>query len=150
MVAHRCPPENPRRPGWCWHECHARARRRIIRATMEPTVLIVDDHAAFRTATRALLEADGFVVAGEATDGAEGLALAAALRPAVVLLDIALPDADGFAVAADLARSAVPPQVILISSRERSAYGRRFTGAAIQGFIPKHALTGSAVRSLLR
>ena len=67
------------------------------------TILIVDDHAGFRHQARALLEADGFVVIGEADDGATGLAAARALRPDLVLLDIGLPDIEGFEVARELA-----------------------------------------------
>ena len=67
------------------------------------TVLIVDDHAGFRTQARALLEADGFSVIGEAVDGSSGLEAARTLRPDLVLLDIGLPDIEGFDVARELA-----------------------------------------------
>jgi signal transduction histidine kinase len=67
------------------------------------TVLIVDDHDGFRESARALLEAEGFAVVGGAADGAAALAAAQRLRPEVVLLDIQLPDLDGFAVARQLA-----------------------------------------------
>jgi CheY-like chemotaxis protein len=73
----------------------------FARATMAgvaPTVLIVDDHADFRALARSLLEAAGYEVVGEAHDGMSALAAARALRPGFVLLDIQLPDADGFAV----------------------------------------------------
>src|SRR5688572_17284276 len=63
------------------------------------TVLIVDDHADFRAAARALLEADGYEVVGEAEDGEEAARLAEDLDPTLVLLDIGLHGADGFAVA---------------------------------------------------
>jgi DNA-binding NarL/FixJ family response regulator len=116
---------------------------------MERTVLIVDDHAEFRASARALLEADGYVITGEAADGAEGLALARDLRPAIVLLDIALPDTDGFAVADRLAEAADPPAVILVSSRERAVYGRRIEQAPVRGFVPKRALSGAAIGALL-
>ena len=69
---------------------------------MATTVLIVDDHPGFRASARMLLEAEGFDVVGEAGDGRSGLDAAAELRPDVVLLDIQLPDMDGFAVAAGL------------------------------------------------
>jgi DNA-binding NarL/FixJ family response regulator len=116
---------------------------------MERTVLIVDDHAEFRASARALLEADGYVVAGEAADGAEGIAMAASLRPAIVLLDVALPDTDGFAVASELAAGTHPPAVILVSSRERAAYGRRIDRAPVRGFVPKRALSGAAIGALV-
>ena len=68
-----------------------------------PTVLIVDDHADFRAFARTLLEAGGFEVVGEARDGASALSAARALRPELVLLDVQLPDIDGFAVCEQLA-----------------------------------------------
>jgi DNA-binding NarL/FixJ family response regulator len=89
------------------------------------TVLIVDDHAEFRGLARALLEADGFEVLGEAADGESALAAAASLRPELVLLDIQLPDVDGFEVAVRLVNAVDPPAVVLISSRSASSYRRR-------------------------
>src|SRR5581483_7035489 len=62
-------------------------------------------------------EAEGFSVVGEAADGGTAIAEVARLRPEVVLLDVQLPDADGFAVAAELAAVAEPPAVVLISGR---------------------------------
>ena len=77
---------------------------------MRPTVLIVDDHAAFRASAWALLQAEGFDVIGEATDGAEAVAAVVALRPQIVLLDIQLPDLDGLAVGRAACRGAGPPR----------------------------------------
>lgn len=82
------------------------------------TVLIVGDHAGFRVQARALLEADGFSVVGEAADGTSGLRAARSLRPDLVLLDIGLPDIDGFEVADQLAIDLAPSLVVLISSRQ--------------------------------
>ena len=73
------------------------------------TILIVDDNAGFRVQARALLEADGFDVVGEAADGISGLAAARTLRPDLVLLDIGLPDVEGFEVARELAVDGPPP-----------------------------------------
>ena len=67
-------------------------------AHVTQTVLIVDDHPSFRASARAILEADGFSIVGEAEDGATGLALLRRLRPDVVLLDVQLPDMSGFDV----------------------------------------------------
>ena len=69
---------------------------------MRKRVLIVDDHEPFRAVARQLLEAAGYVVSGEAADGAEALAAAAAEAPDAVLLDVQLPDRDGFSVATAL------------------------------------------------
>ena len=92
---------------------------------MPQTVLIVDDHAGFRGFARRLLEAGGFTVVGEAEDGASALAAVEALRPELVLLDVVLPDTDGFAVAERLAERSDGPVVVLTSSREAADFGER-------------------------
>lgn len=112
------------------------------------TILIVDDHAAFRVSARALLQADGFIVVGEADSGVAGLAAARLLRPRLVLLDIGLPDVEGFEVARALAADGPPPFVVLTSSRDASAYGPRLESGIILGFIPKDELSGPAIRAL--
>ncbi len=113
------------------------------------TILIVDDHAGFRAQARALLQADGFEVVGDASDGSTGLAAARALRPDLVLLDIGLPDVEGFDVARELAVDGPPPLVVLTSSREASAYGPRLADSRALGFIPKDELSGAAIRALV-
>ena len=116
---------------------------------MRRTVLIVDDHEAFRESASALLKAEGFDVVGAAADGDDALAQAQRLRPHVVLLDIQLPDLDGFAVAERLATLPEAPRVVLISSREASAYGHRLDAAAARGFITKRELSGRALSALV-
>ena len=113
------------------------------------SVLIVDDHAGFRAGARALLEADGFRVLGEAETGEAGIAAARRLAPDVVLLDVQLPGIDGFAVAEQLAGEAEPPAVVLISSREEGAFRRRLAGSPARGFIAKAELSGECLISLL-
>jgi CheY-like chemotaxis protein len=116
---------------------------------VERTVLIVDDHPGFRSAARALLEADGFEVVGEAADGASGLTAAERLRPGLVLLDIRLPDLDGFEVARRLSQAGDPPAIVLVSSRDRSAYRRRLADSPARGFVAKSDLSGAAIAALV-
>lgn len=116
---------------------------------MSRTVLIVDDHRAFRTAARRMLEAAGFVVVAEAGDAAGALAAVAAAAPEVVLLDVQLPDTDGIAVAEELARRPAPPLVVLISSRDAAAYGERLARAPALGFIAKAELTAPALAAVV-
>ncbi len=117
---------------------------------MDRTVLVVDDHAEFRSVARAVLESDGFRVVGEAADGAEALARAEQLRPGVVLLDVQLPDIDGFAVAALLAAAGTAaPDVVLVSTRPAGAYRRRLATTSARGFLSKADLSGPALRRLL-
>jgi CheY-like chemotaxis protein len=116
---------------------------------VRPTLLIVDDHADFRAAARGLLEAEGFDVIGEAADGEEAIEAVARLLPQVVLLDVQLPGMDGLSVAEALAARPDPPAVVLISSRDPAAYGRRLRETSARGFIPKGELSGEAVAALV-
>ena len=115
---------------------------------MTRTLLIVDDHSAFRSFARMLLDADGFEVTGEAEDGESAIVASERLHPDVVLLDVQLPGIDGFEVARRLAETDDPPRVILTSSREASDYGTRLTDSPAVGFIPKGKLSGEAVAEL--
>jgi DNA-binding NarL/FixJ family response regulator len=127
-------------------------RRSGLSATIAPvrtTVLIVDDHEVFRRSGRAMLEAEGFAVVGTAADGAEAVAATARLRPEVVLLDVQLPDVDGFTVATRLAQLPDPPLVVLISSRDAAAYGPRLDAAPVRGFLAKRDLNGASLAALL-
>ncbi|HET7808117.1 MAG TPA: response regulator transcription factor [Gaiellaceae bacterium] len=114
---------------------------------MPVTVVIVDDHPSFRTSARTLLELEGFDVVGEAADGESAVELAKRLRPELVLLDVALPDTNGFDVAERLAGG--PSKVILTSSREQRDLGRRVRSSGALGFVPKDRLTGQALRAML-
>jgi CheY-like chemotaxis protein len=116
---------------------------------MVRSVLIVDDHSAFRAFARAVLQAEGFDVVGEAEDGASALEAVARLRPAVVLLDVQLPDLDGFEIAERLADRPNAPQVVLVSSRSASSYRRRLADTRARGFIPKAELSGAALSALV-
>jgi DNA-binding NarL/FixJ family response regulator len=113
------------------------------------SVLIVDDHPSFRTSARRLLEADGFDVIGEAEDGHAAIAAAQQLQPDVVLLDVQLPDIDGFEVAARLAGLGLACAVVLTSSRNRAEYGSLVTENGVRGFVPKAELSGAALAALL-
>jgi DNA-binding NarL/FixJ family response regulator len=112
-------------------------------------VLIVDDHPSFRATARVLLEAEGFDVVGEAADGASALTEAGRLQPEVVLLDVQLPDIDGFDVAARLTGNENSPVVILVSSRDSSDFGPLVTRSGARGFVPKAELSGDRLQELL-
>ena len=114
------------------------------------TVLIVDDHPSFRASARALLDAEGFEVVGEAEDGESALAAVSELEPDVVLLDVQLPDIDGFEVARRLCElDGRRPKVVLVSSRDREEYGSLIPSCGAGGFIPKAELSGAAITALL-
>jgi CheY-like chemotaxis protein len=112
-------------------------------------VLLVDDNADFRTAARQLLERRGFRVVAEAATGSGGIAMAEEHRPDLVLLDVQLPDVDGFEVAERLARLDAPVAVILTSSLDDSDFGTLVARSSTLGFIPKAELSAAAIEELL-
>jgi DNA-binding NarL/FixJ family response regulator len=113
------------------------------------SVLIVDDHDTFRALARAVLEANGYTVAGEAADGASALRAADEVDPDIVLLDIQLPDIDGFAVAERLAQLPRAPAVVLVSTRGEDAYRERLSEAPALGFVNKSDFSGRALAALV-
>jgi len=121
----------------------------VGRARNGQRVLIVDDHASFRACARTVLESEGFEVVGEAADGESAVALAVTLEPGLVLLDIQLPDVDGFAVAERLLADDPQVQIVLVSSRDRSSYGPLIEQSGASGFLTKADLHGDSLARLL-
>lgn len=109
---------------------------------MAPTVLIVDDHATFRETARLLLESEGFQVIGEAENGHTAIEKAAQLAPDLVLLDVQLPDIDGFQVSSHVTEPDRAPAVILVSSRDVGDYGPLVAASGARGFVTKAELSG--------
>jgi DNA-binding NarL/FixJ family response regulator len=116
---------------------------------MPKSVLIVDDHPGFRASARRMLEASGYAVVGVAADGEAALAAAGELEPDLVLLDVQLPDLDGFEVAARLQGLERAPAVVLTSSRDRADFGDTISESAARGFIAKAELSGRALAELV-
>jgi CheY-like chemotaxis protein len=111
-------------------------------------ILIVDDNPRFSASARMLLENSGFQVA-EAATGTAGVQSARELEPDLVLLDIQLPDIDGFEVADELARLEPPPHVLLISSRDADDYGSLIDESPTLGFLAKDELSPTSLQSLV-
>ena len=116
---------------------------------MGRTVLIVDDHPSFRASAKRMLEKGGYEVVGEAADGARAIDAVRSLRPELVLLDVRLPDVDGFHVARRLAADGTTPAIVLTSSHDRSDFAREIDSSPASGFIPKSELSAGAIASLL-
>jgi CheY-like chemotaxis protein len=112
-------------------------------------VLLVDDNSDFRRAARQLLERHRFAVVAEADTGIGGIERAQEHRPDLVLVDVQLPDIDGFEVAERLSRLGVPVDVILTSSLDGAAFGALVACSSALGFVPKAELSGSAIEALL-
>lgn len=117
---------------------------------MPVRVLIVDDHPSFRAIARALLVAEGFDVVGEAADGQQAIRAVECLAPDAVLLDIQLPDTDGFEVARRIVGNGSGPVVVLTSSRDAAEFGGLIAASGAAGFVPKGEITGDTLRGLIR
>jgi two-component system nitrate/nitrite response regulator NarL len=115
---------------------------------MVKTVLVVDDHAGFRELARTLLEEGGYAVVGEVGDGLSALTATRRLRPDAVLLDVHLPDMDGFAVAAALALEHPPPRVVLTSMDEDEEIGSLLRRSGALGFVAKATLATAPIGAL--
>jgi DNA-binding NarL/FixJ family response regulator len=112
-------------------------------------VLVVDDHPSFRRCASSLLAAEGFDVVGEAADGESAIKLADDLAPELVLLDVQLPDMDGFAVVERLLARRPELAIVLVSSRDRGDYGPLVEASGVRGFVSKGDLSGEALERLL-
>lgn len=116
---------------------------------MPPRIVIVDDDPSFLATVRLLLEAEGFVVIGEALNGVDGVAAVAELEPDIVLVDVNLPDIDGFEVVQQLGDGERAPPVVLTSIRSASDFGDLVETSGAQGFITKADISGEALTKIL-
>ena len=112
-------------------------------------VLVIDDDVEFGTAASLLLAASGYEVVGQPATAAGGLSAAQALLPDVVLLDISLPDGNGFDVAKRLTELENPAALIMISSRESSGLTAAAFESGARGFLPKSKFSVSSIRAFL-
>jgi len=116
---------------------------------MATTVLIVDDNRGFRAWARVLLERAGYKVAAEAADGASAIAAALESTPEVVLLDVQLPDTDGFEVTRRLRAERSDVTVVLTSTREALDYGAKLGSSGAVGFLSKDELSAESFAEVL-
>jgi DNA-binding NarL/FixJ family response regulator len=115
---------------------------------MGARVLIVDDHAGFRAHARRLLECEGYEVVGEAGDSRSALEAARELQPEIVLVDIYLPDQDGFELTERIGELPDPPTVVLTSSRDFTDHDECVSECGACGFVPKSELSRDAIEEL--
>lgn len=112
-------------------------------------ILIADDHGVIRIGMHAFLEKEpGFEVVGEAADGRAALALAAELRPDVVLLDITMPELDGIQVTRQLTATQPQIRVLILTLHEGVSMLREALAAGAAGYIIKRAVDTELVGAI--
>jgi CheY-like chemotaxis protein len=116
---------------------------------MRPRIVIVDDDASFLATVRLLLESEGFVVVGEAQNGLDALSAVQAFEPDIVLVDVTLPDIDGFQVVERLAESGYASPVVLTSIRSAEDFGDLVQRSSAHGFITKAELSREALAQIV-
>ena len=113
--------------------------------------LLVDDSDAFLKAASDLLQREGMTVVGTASNSAEALRQARALRPDVILVDIGLGSESGFDLAQLLAQDvqAGRAEVILISAHAETDYAELIAESPAAGFLVKSELSAQAISRIL-
>lgn len=114
-----------------------RPRPHAIICGMGDSVLIVDDDPAFRALAGRLLSESGFVVVGEAESVAGALETARRVRPAAALVDVGLPDGDGFALARQLTALPWKPRVVLTSMHPNAGSSAEVRRSGALAFVHK-------------
>ena len=108
-------------------------------------VLLVDDDPAFAELITCVLTLDGVTVVGHALDGAEGVELARALEPDVVLMDVRMPRMDGLEATRQIVESLPGPRVLVVSSSKDTEDVERAREAGAVGYLPKDRVTAELV-----
>lgn len=107
------------------------------RETIPLRILLADDHRTVRKHVRAILEQEGFEIAGEATDGREAVRLAERCSPDMVILDVSMPELNGLAAAGEILRGAPQTRAILLTLHTELPYVRRAIRSGIRGYVEK-------------
>jgi two-component system, NarL family, invasion response regulator UvrY len=113
------------------------------------SVLVVDDQAPFRLAARAVLRRlDGFEFAGEASSGPEAIELVSALRPALVLMDIHMPEMNGIEATRRIVSVHPEVSVILCSTHDPNDLPAEAAASGAIAYVSKEHLAADTIREL--
>ena len=113
------------------------------------TLLMVDDHEIFRAGLRMLLQAQPDIqIVGEAENGRAAIAKAKELAPDIVLMDISLPDIDGFEATRQIKRALPNTAILALTMHESDEYFFKMLDAGASGYVPKKAAPTDLVSAI--
>jgi two-component system, NarL family, response regulator DegU len=124
------------------------AARPWEREALPLRILLADDHPIIRQHVRAILEEEGFEVAGEAADGREAVRLAQRCSPDLVILDVSMPALNGLAAAGEILRDIPETRAILLTLHTEPPYVRRAIRAGIRGYVEKSQMATDLPRAI--
>jgi DNA-binding NarL/FixJ family response regulator len=112
-------------------------------------IMLVDDHALLRVGFRMVLEAeDDFTVIGEASDGAQAIALAATMHPDVILMDVRMPGLDGIEATRQIMAAQPETRIIILTTFDLDEYAFGGLRAGASGFLLKNAEPGELIAAI--
>ena len=111
-------------------------------------IVLADDHRIVRDGLRALLEREGFAIAGEASDGQEAVRVAREARPDVVVLDIRMPNIGGLDASRELQKCAPRPKIIVLTRHDEAQYVAEALRAGIDGYVLKSQAVSDLVQAI--
>jgi DNA-binding NarL/FixJ family response regulator len=111
-------------------------------------VVLADDHQLVRQSLKALLEREGFQVAGEASDGQEALRLVPTVCPDVAILDISMPTLNGLDAARELKKSSPKTKTILLTQHDEDQYVTEALRAGVRGYVLKNQAATDLVHAI--
>jgi two-component system response regulator NreC len=116
-------------------------------------IVLADDHVLVRQSLKSLLEREGFQVAGEASDGQEGVRLVEALQPDIAVMDISMPILNGLDAARELSRTSPKTKTILLTQHDEGQYISEALEAGVKGYVLKSQVANDlllAIRQVSR
>lgn len=105
---------------------------------MPVRILLVDDHVLVRQGLKSLLEREGFLVVGEASDGQEALRQTGSLNPDIVVMDISMPTINGLNAAREIQQSFPKTKTILLTQHDEKEYVSEALDAGVKGYVLKN------------
>ncbi len=116
-------------------------------------IVLADDHVLVRQSLKSLLEREGFQVAGEASDGQEGVRQVEALHPDIAVMDISMPILNGLDAAREISRTSPKTKTILLTQHDEGQYISEALEAGVKGYVLKSQVANDlllAIRQVSR